>query len=198
MGHCLQYTSSAKSAIRSDQRQTWAPTLTRNCGSDDCALQCCPSQKKRRGNIVARRADRRNVCEVFQKHMFASGKTSQMGNTITSAMPSQCVLLLQGPFSMKLGKLCFRGVFIGLYFGRCTENISVFQHQTTISQHWLGAVREHIENTTHVLARLPVKTASSKPTETSVKSLFLSTLPNSQSLYCRGTRWTGIDQELQD
>ena len=34
-----------------------------------CVLRCCPSVAKR-GNIVARRADTRNVSEDFQKHRF--------------------------------------------------------------------------------------------------------------------------------
>ena len=38
-------------------------------GRQHCVLQCCPSVAKR-GNIVARRADTRNVSEDFQKHFL--------------------------------------------------------------------------------------------------------------------------------
>ena len=73
-----------------------------------CVRRCCPFVAKR-GNIVARRADARNVSGDFQKHFFvqicvrhkccARGKTSQhVENMITSAMlPRQCVLVLPAP-----------------------------------------------------------------------------------------------------
>ena len=77
-----------------------------------CVLRCCPPVAKR-GNIVARRADTRNVSEDFQKHVMCPGhkmcvghkccergKMSQhLGNMITSAMllPPRCVLVLPGP-----------------------------------------------------------------------------------------------------
>ena len=75
-------------------------------------LRCCPSGAKR-CNIVARRADTRNVSEDFQKHFLcpghkicvrtkccARGKTSQhLGNMITSAMlpPQFCRGLTPNP-----------------------------------------------------------------------------------------------------
>ena len=70
-----------------------------------CVLRCCPSVAKR-GNIVVRRADTRNVSEDFQKHFLCPrhkicvrhasctrGKTrTHLGNMITSAvLPPQCV-----------------------------------------------------------------------------------------------------------
>ena len=76
-------------------------------------LRRCPSVAKR-GNIVARRADTRNVSEDVQKHFMypghkicvrhkccARGKTrTHLGNMITSAMlPPQCVLVFPGPYT---------------------------------------------------------------------------------------------------
>ena len=64
-----------------------------------CVVQCCPSAKC--GNIVARRADARNIQEHFcVRHKCCTcGKTSHdLGNTITSALlPPQCVLVLPAP-----------------------------------------------------------------------------------------------------
>ena len=44
-----------------------------------CVLRCCPSVAKR-GNIVARRADARNVSEDFQKHFLCPGHTICVGH----------------------------------------------------------------------------------------------------------------------
>ena len=80
-----------------------------------CPARFCLSVAKR-GNIVARRADTRNVCEDFQKHFFASRtqnscrpqmlrawqNESTFGkHAVTSAMlPPQCVLVLPALFTL--------------------------------------------------------------------------------------------------
>ena len=76
-----------------------------------CILRYCPSVAKR-GNIVARGADTRNVSKDFQEQFLclghkicvchkccARGKTSQhLRNMTTSVtLPPQCVLALSGP-----------------------------------------------------------------------------------------------------
>ena len=69
---------------------------------------------------------------------------------------------------------------------RCYENPWIrYFDQISARPNRAPYPREHTENTTYVLARLTVKTASSKPTETSVKSLLLSTLSN---IPCHGFR----------
>ena len=75
-----------------------------------CVLQCCPLVAKR-GNIVVRPMDTRNVIEDFRKqycicvhhNCCMHGKTSQrLRNRIMSAMlPPPCVLVLPGPYAVQ-------------------------------------------------------------------------------------------------
>ena len=92
--------------------------LRKRVGGHIVAPTLCPTMLPVPGKTrqhVARRADTRNVSEVYQQHIlcpghkmcfryrcYASGKTSQrLGNMITSAMlPPQCVLVLPGPYSV--------------------------------------------------------------------------------------------------